>query len=260
MTSLSLEILRHFETINRLQLDLEASITNLTNVTELSEQQEVSSLIRVGVKDLGKLIEGMKQLAEEQDRDKDRQAILQRLRRNEDQYKQLERVFVNSLYTTNRLQASLRRAILTSKQNIEREAKLQLFALGEGRKGEAYEMRRRNLSSDDSVLRATDDVTKTLQRTVQLMQQEIERSAYSAKSLEDSSRILKSTYNEFRGFTAVVRGSKQLITKLEQSDWTDRLLILFGLFVFILVVLYILKRRVLDVGIGWVTWITSWII
>ncbi|CAG8537989.1 7892_t:CDS:2 [Ambispora leptoticha] len=246
MTTLSPEILRHFETINRLQLDLEASITKLTNVTELSEQQEASSLIRGGVKSLGKLIEDMKQLAEEQDRDKDCQAILQRLRRNEDQYKQL--------------QASLRRAILTSKQNIEREAKLQLFALGEGRKGEAYEMRRRNLASDDSILRATEDVTKTLQRTVQLMQQEIERSAYSAKSLEDSSRTLKSTYNEFRGFSAVVRGSKQLITKLEQSDWTDRLLILFGLFVFILVVLYILKRRVLDVGIGWVTWITSWII
>ena len=78
--------------------------------------------------------------------------------------------------------------------------------------------------------------------------------------LDESSRSVKTTYNEYRGFTSVVRSSKQLITKLEQSDWTDRLLILFGLFVFLLVVLYILKKRVWNTGFGWVSWFASWII
>ncbi|KAG9289260.1 hypothetical protein G9A89_007505 [Geosiphon pyriformis] len=212
MTTLPTEIHRLFEDLNRRQLELETSVTSLKHVCDLFKQQELAAYIRLGMRELEKQLEHLKQTAEEQDRDKDIQAILQRLERNQEQFKQL--------------QGSIRQAILISNQNIEKEAKLQLLEISEGRKGEAYELRRRNLTSDDAVLRATDDVTKTLQRTVQLMQQEIERSAYSAKSLEDSSRTLKTTYKEFHGFTAVVRGSKQLITKLEQSDWTDSATIL----------------------------------
>ncbi|CAG8454965.1 3849_t:CDS:2 [Acaulospora colombiana] len=220
-----------FENLNKRQLELEAKITQLKNVIIFSAQQELSAEIRDGIKELGKLIDDIKQLADEQEKEKDRQAILQRLLRNEDQYKQL--------------QVSLRRAILTSKQNIEREAKIEremLLGRNDGR-NQAFEMRRRNLTSEDALLHSATDVTESLRRTTQLMQQEIERSVYSAKVLDESSKALKSTYNEYRGFTSVIRGSKQLITKLERIDWTDRLLILFGLFVFILVVFYILKKR-----------------
>ncbi|CAG8743037.1 948_t:CDS:2, partial [Gigaspora rosea] len=198
---------------------------------------------------LEKWIEDIKQTADEQEREKDKQTILHRLQRNEEQYKQL--------------QASIRRAVLTSKQNIEREAKIEremLLGRVDGRNTFAFEMRRRNFTSEDALLHSASDVTDALRRTTQLMQQEIERSAYSAKILDESSRALKSTYSEYRGFSSVLRGSKQLITKLEQIDWTDRLLILFGLFVFVLVVLYILKKRVWNTGFGWMSWFASWVI
>ncbi|CAG8559613.1 7407_t:CDS:2 [Acaulospora morrowiae] len=238
-----------FENLNKRQLELENKITQLKNVIIFSVQQELSAEIRDGIKELGKLIDDIKQLADEQEKEKDKQQILQRLHRNEEQYKQL--------------QASLRRAILTSKQNIEREAKIEremLLGRNDGRNQEVFEMRRRNFTSEDSLLHSASDVTESLRRTTQLMQQEIERSAYSAKLLDESSRTLKSTYNEYRGFNSVIRGSKQLITKLEQIDWTDRLLILFGLFVFALVVFYILKKRIWNTGFGWISWFTSWVI
>ncbi|KAF0474727.1 Sec20-domain-containing protein [Gigaspora margarita] len=249
MATLSPEILARFESINRRQLDLETKVTQLKNVITLTAQQELYSDIRDGVKELEKWIEDIKQTADEQEREKDKQTILHRLQRNEEQYKQL--------------QASIRRAVLTSKQNIEREAKIEremLLGRVDGRNTFAFEMRRRNFTSEDALLHSASDVTDALRRTTQLMQQEIERSAYSAKILDESSRALKSTYSEYRGFSSVLRGSKQLITKLEQIDWTDRLLILFGLFVFVLVVLYILKKRVWNTGFGWMSWFASWVI
>lgn len=51
--------------------------------------------------------------------------------------------------------------------------------------------------------------------------------------------------------------SKRVITQLEASDWFDRLLLLFGLSLFCLVVLYIIKKRTYDVGISWISWITQ---
>ncbi|RHZ86669.1 hypothetical protein Glove_48g65 [Diversispora epigaea] len=250
MSTLAPEILSLFENLNKRQLEIEEKITRLKNVLNLITQQELSAEIRGSIKELGKLIDAVKLIAEEQEKEKDKNAILQRLQRNEELHKQL--------------QASHRRAILTSKQNIEREAKIEReMLLGRGDSGRnlnVFEMRNRNLTSEDTLIHSAKDVTESLRRTTELMQQEIERSAYSAKILDESSKTLKTTFSEYRGFASVVRGSKQLITKLEQIDWTDRLLIIFGLLVFSLVVLYILKKRVWDTGFGWISWFASWVI
>ncbi|CAG8596093.1 748_t:CDS:2 [Paraglomus occultum] len=244
MTTINTEALRLFELLNRKQYELETKVTALKTITDSTRHQEYTTELRNGVKELTRQIEDLKQLADEQEKVKDRDAILQRLRRNEDHLRTL--------------QVSIRRATVASKQNIDKLARSELLELADGKKNDAAELRRRNPNSEDAILHAANDVTESLRRTTQLMRQEIERSAYSAKVLDDSSRTLKIAYTEYRTFSSLVRGSKQLITKLEQSDWTDRLLILFGLLVFVLVVLVILKKRVWDTGISWVTWITSW--
>jgi protein transport protein SEC20 len=55
---------------------------------------------------------------------------------------------------------------------------------------------------------------------------------------------------EYHAYDEVLKRGKGLITKLNQADWTDRLLIGFGLLVFSLVVMYILKKRIADRGIS----------
>ncbi|CAJ0627214.1 11315_t:CDS:2 [Entrophospora sp. SA101] len=227
--SLSPDLQKLFENINKQQLDLENQITKLNNVVDLLKQQEMILEIKEEVKDLDKWIEEVKSSADEQEKEKDKQFVLNKLKKNEEQFKQI--------------QASIRRAILTSKQNIEKEFKHQReMLLSRKVNGDDNDYDKR-----DGVLKRRNfsDVTGALRRTTQLMQQEIERSVYSAKVL---------------GLTSIIRSSKQLITKLEQSDWTDRLLILFGLLVFCMVVLYILKSRIWNTGISWVSWFTSWFI
>ncbi|CAG8769680.1 12100_t:CDS:2, partial [Funneliformis caledonium] len=85
--------------------------------------------------------------------------------------------------------------ILASKQNIDKEAKIEremLLDRGDDHNLKAFKMRRRNLT-----------LVESLRRTTQLMQQEIEQSAYLAKVLDESSRTLKTTFNEYQGFSSV---------------------------------------------------------
>ncbi|KAK9762740.1 Vesicle transport protein S20 [Basidiobolus ranarum] len=229
------EIQRLYDQLDKSELEIERLLTKLNNSNSVFENQQLSQEIRDKFRLFGKAIERIRLISDEQDKEEERRNMLSKLERHEEHQKQL--------------QVAIRKTILTAKQNIERQTRLEReYLLKDAHK--ASELRQRNMRNNDGVLRTATDVTDSLRRTTQLMSQEIERSAYSAKVLDDSSKMLRSTHNEYRGFNSVMRASKQLITKLEQSDWTDRLLILFGLLVFMLVVLYILKKRLWIPGLG----------
>jgi protein transport protein SEC20 len=129
--------------------------------------------------------------------------------------------------------------------------------------------------SDDPLMKANDDVTDALHRTINLMQGELERSVSASQMLgmrqvqrmlssfynfiapvESSTATLRSTSAMHDTLTNVMDTSKQLITALEASDWLDRLLIITGLAFFVLVVLFILKQRIVDRGLRIAFWWT----
>lgn len=112
---------------------------------------------------------------------------------------------------------------------------------------------------------ASNDVTEALQRTINLMQGELERSVLSVQmlgkyaspeyfisascnifSLEESSANLHSTTTVYDTLNTLLDTSKHLIIALQKSDWMDRLLLLGALIFFFLVCLFILKQRVLN--------------
>jgi len=98
-------------------------------------------------------------------------------------------------------------------------------------------------------MRANNDVTEALRRTIGLMQGELERSVLSTQMLDSSSATLRSTSSTYDTLDNVLMMSKQLITALEQADRMDRALIIAGLVFFFLVVLFILKQRIIDRGL-----------
>lgn len=112
-------------------------------------------------------------------------------------------------------------------------------------------------------MRTAAEITDSLKRTTQVMQQELEKSVANATSLgmlivvftvDESSRVLGKTRDEYRGLQSVVAASRRILGRLERGDWTDRLLVLFGLLVFVLVVATILRRRIPGVA-----WLLSWL-
>ncbi|KAG0056929.1 hypothetical protein BGZ83_002869 [Gryganskiella cystojenkinii] len=215
-------------------------LKTLTGAT-LAVQQELASHAREESKAIESKIEDLRILADDQDRESDRTLILTMLEKIEDQFKQQ--------------QQSLRQAILSSKQAIDREAKSERELLLKGSKSaiELSEIRRRGASKGNSseyMLNTSKEHNESLGRTLKLMQQEVERTAHSAKVIDESSKTLRATVGQYQTYDEVLKRGKNLITKLNQADWTDRLLIGFGLLVFSLVVMYILKKRIADRGIS----------
>ncbi|KAJ7485375.1 Sec20-domain-containing protein [Mycena latifolia] len=113
--------------------------------------------------------------------------------------------------------------------------------------------------TDDALMAASDDVTHAMQRTMALMQGELERSVLSAQMLSDSTATLRSTSSTHDTLTSVMDTSKHLITALEKSDWLDRVLIFAALLFFFLVVLFILKQRLFDRGMRIAFWWTRFV-
>jgi hypothetical protein len=94
------------------------------------------------------------------------------------------RAFTISLST--RQQQALRQAILSSKQTIDREAKSERELLLKGSMSaiELSEIRRRGAargSESEYMLNTSKEHNESLSRTLKLMQQEVERTAHSAK-------------------------------------------------------------------------------
>jgi len=98
-------------------------------------------------------------------------------------------------------------------------------------------------------MKANNDVTEALRRTVNLMQGELERSVLSTQMLDASTATLRSTSNTYDALDNILAASRQLVIALEKADRMDKLLIMAGLVFFFLVVLFILKQRVIDRGI-----------
>jgi protein transport protein SEC20 len=116
-------------------------------------------------------------------------------------------------------------------------------------------------------MKANHDVTDALQRTLGLMQKELERSVLSTQLLgkflpsplfphtyrllhtESSTATLQSASTMHDTLDLIIGTSKELITTLEKTDWLDRILIISGLVFFGLVVVFILKQRIIDRGL-----------
>ena len=76
------------------------------------------------------------------------------------------------------------------------------------------------------------------------MQSETERSVAALQELGRSSGLIDDTVTEHKGGVAgSLRTAKTALTKLMRRDYTDRILLMFGLFFFFSVVLYIVKVR-----------------
>ncbi|KAJ1649709.1 Vesicle transport protein S20 [Dispira simplex] len=156
------------------------------------------------------------------------------------------------------VQTAIRTALLKSEKVLERIARDERAQLFKGVTVEtirANELRRRRQAEGSMVAEAANDVTESLRRTTQLMITEVERSSINASQFQDSTQMVWATLREHQSLSGLLRTSQTILNKLEQGDWTDRLILFFGLFVFFGVVLYILQRRLWFPGFGTLKWL-----
>ncbi|KAF7301301.1 hypothetical protein MIND_00695100 [Mycena indigotica] len=176
------------------------------------------------------------------------------LTRKRDQ-EELEGVVAELNDTLLRLRREARDALLAAKRAMDSldEKARRNELLGEKRVVDENE------KNGDAVMAAQDKVTGAMQRTMDLLQAELERSVLSSQMLSSSTATLKSTSSTHDTLTSVMDTSKQLITALEKADWLDRILIFAALSFFLLVVLFILKQRIFDRSMRLAFWWTRFL-
>ncbi|WWC90782.1 uncharacterized protein L201_005719 [Kwoniella dendrophila CBS 6074] len=113
-------------------------------------------------------------------------------------------------------------------------------------KGKAMSAAEFGMGGDDELQTKTNEVTTALRRTTALMQTELEKSVLSIQTLESSTQTLLSTSNLYDKYTAVLDISGELVKSIEKADFLDRIIIFSALSFFLLVVGFIIKRRIID--------------
>ncbi|KAJ7180951.1 hypothetical protein C8R46DRAFT_841906, partial [Mycena filopes] len=152
----------------------------------------------------------------------------------------------------------VRSALLESKRSIDSLSKSHRDELlSSNAVSETRELNER--ATDDALMAANDNVTEAMQRTMALMQGELERSVLSSQILADSTATLRSASGTHDTLTNVMDASKTLIPAVEKSDWLDRIVIFAALLFFTLVVLFILKQHIFDRSMRIAFWWTRFV-
>ncbi|KAG2337566.1 hypothetical protein BDR05DRAFT_1063187 [Suillus weaverae] len=224
------------EGLYTLQLD-----DNQTTIPRLREcagplvaQQAWAGEVREDIEGLARQIEELDVLVDDQRTERTRRELRRRVE-----------VFRDSLVN---LRKDSRAALLASKYTIDSQSRLQreellrsptILEKTTSSSGEKV--------TEDALVKANHNVTEALQRTIELMQKELEHSVLSFQYRIINCNSPIRVHNT--RLDLILGTSKQLITALEKTDWLDRILIISGLMFFGLVVLFRLKQRVIDRGL-----------
>ena len=147
---------------------------------------------------------------------------------------------INYSTTINNLQSLFKQTIQTIKSNQQQSTRN--YLIGGVQQSTSGSNKRFEIENE---LEASKKVRQSLNNLLQMVTLQVQRSKLSINKLSDSSRILKLTMGEFRGFASLLKESKQILGNLMKGDKKDLVLILPAFFVFVLAVLYVVKTIIL---------------
>ncbi|KAK8448698.1 hypothetical protein SEVIR_7G085151v4 [Setaria viridis] len=141
-----------------------------------------------------------------------------------------------------KLRASLRNANLQAKENIRKAAQEERELLLGG--GEESTIRRRNLQTKTGMTSAAESITESLRRSRQMMVQEVERSASTLATFDESTSVLRKAEGEYQGHRSLLSRTRGLLSTMQRQDVLDRVILTAGFIIFSLAVLYVVSRRI----------------
>ncbi|KAF7657292.1 hypothetical protein LDENG_00028950 [Lucifuga dentata] len=187
-----------------------------------SKLTELNTDVKERFHNLRQRIQDLEQMAMEQDKESDKQALFFQV---EGHRKQM---------LSN--QTTWRKANLASKLSIDNMEKQALF------NGEDSAVRQRKMTKE-SLAQTSSNITENLMSISRMMAQQVQQSEETMTSLATSSRTVQETNEEFKTMTGTIQLGRKLITKYNRRELTDKLLIFLAVALFLATVLYILKKR-----------------
>ncbi|XBI62006.1 hypothetical protein VPH35_042720 [Triticum aestivum] len=141
-----------------------------------------------------------------------------------------------------RLRVRLRSANLQAKANMGKAAQEERELLLGG--GEESTIRRRNLQTKAGMTSAAESITESLRRSRQLMVQEVERSANTLSTFDESTSVLRKAEGEYQGHHSLLMRTRGLLSTMQRQDVLDRIILTVGFLIISLAVLYVVSRRI----------------
>ncbi|XP_054454005.1 vesicle transport protein SEC20-like [Anoplopoma fimbria] len=209
--------------ILKYDLEIKALIQDVTECTgPQSKLTELNADVKKSFHNLRLRIQDFEQIAMEQDKESDKQALISQVDGHRKQ------MLSN--------QTGWRKANLASKLSIDNMEKQALLHGAEGG------LRQRKMTKE-GLAQTTSDITENLMSISRMMAQQVQQSEETMTSLATSSRTIQETNEEFKTMTGTIQLGRKLITKYNRRELTDKLLIFLALALFLATVLYILKKR-----------------
>ncbi|XP_072041916.1 vesicle transport protein SEC20-like [Amphiura filiformis] len=205
-------------------LEIGALIQDIrSRCSSVDELNDVNFKIKEQIKMLQTRIEDLERIANEQDKETDRQSML----KDADNYRK-------QLTTT---KTSVRKANLACKLSIDKNERNELL-----KGGADPEVRKR--SNKESLAKTAGSITENLMSLNRMMASNVRQSELTNQTLVKSSGTIQDTQEEFKGMGGVIQTSRSLLTKYSRRELTDRILIFLAVALFLATVLYILKKRI----------------
>ncbi|XP_031600989.1 vesicle transport protein SEC20 [Oreochromis aureus] len=209
--------------ILKYDLEIKALIQDISECTgPQSKLTELNGEVKKNFLSLRLRIQDLEQMAMEQDKESDKQALMTQV---EGHRKQM---------LSN--QTTWRKANLASKLTVDNMEKQALL------NGADDSVRQRKMAKE-GLAQTTSDITENLMSISRMMAQQVQQSEDTITSLATSSRTIQETNDEFKTMTGTIQIGRKLITKYNRRELTDKLLIFLALALFLATVLYILKKR-----------------
>ncbi|GAB1295906.1 Vesicle transport protein SEC20 [Apodemus speciosus] len=212
--------------IVKFDLEVKALIQDIRDCSgPLSELTELNTKVKEKFQQLKHRIQKLKveleQSAREQDKESEKQLLLQEVENHKKQ------MLSN--------QTSWRKANLTCKLAIDNLEKAELLQGGES-------LRQRK-TTKESLAQTSSTITESLMGISRMMSQQVQQSEEAMQTLVSSSRTLLDANEEFKSMSGTIQLGRKLITKYNRRELTDKLLIFLALALFLATVLYIVKKR-----------------
>lgn len=135
---------------------------------------------------------------------------------------------------------AFRRANITTMLEIEKLDKAELLS-------NTSEVRHRNVghtkATQSSLAFQQDSVTEKMLSISRHLSETTQKSAATLETLVTSSAHVEGTSDELQNTAGSILHSKKLLHKYGRREWTDKILVFFAFTLFIVVVLYIVQKR-----------------
>ncbi|XP_074068496.1 vesicle transport protein SEC20 [Macrotis lagotis] len=202
-------------------LEVKAFIQDIRDCSgPLSTLTELNAKVKEKFHHLRLRIQELEQMAKEQDKESEKQALLQEVENHKKQ------MLSN--------QTAWRKANLACKIAIDNLEKAELLQGGD--------MRQRK-TTKETLAQTSSNITESLMGISRMMSQQVRQSEEAMQILANSSRTILDANEEFKSMSGTIQLGRKLITKYNRRELTDKLLIFLALALFLATVLYILKKR-----------------